>query len=261
MTPKAWEEQVSLITDEMNSFVGPMVTGLSRESDKRVELVGTGTFCEVANLKTIITCDHVASKDAFNFSVHPFDKIHRLKGPWLAKGQPLDVAIENHGIDDEVFPQNFVNETMIASKDHIIHHNEILYFFGYSGQNTVFAFDVLESKATGYCLQLNKDMQKDPYSAELLFKRSQLQFSDGTQERAKKEIRYDDPRGLSGSLIWDTQYLSSLSRNQHWSPKQAKVIGVLKQFVPDEEVLLFTPIKKVHEEFLDKIKVGDLKFS
>ena len=167
----------------------------------------------------------------------------------------MDLAIEIGGIDDGVFPQNFVNETMIASKDHEIHVGEIMYFYGYSGQNTVFAFDVLESKATGYCLQLNNDMQKDPYSAELLFKRCQLQFSNGTQDQAKKEIRYDDPRGLSGSLVWDTQYVSSINRKQNWSPKQSKVIGVLKRFVPDEDILLFTPIEKVHEEFFDQIQV------
>lgn len=55
------------------------------------------------------------------------------------------------------------------------------------------------------------------------------------------------PKGMSGSAIWDTKYVATLSSGAEWKPELAEICGVLWFYVgpPDLEVLFATKIEHI----------------
>ena len=95
-----------------------------------------------------------------------------------------------------------------------------------------------ETNGTGYCSQEKEPAQPDSQIFEIFWEPENSEFSGGTSENAKPQIRFDDPAGFSGSLVWNTRYLEMTAEGRKWSPEDAVVTGILRRFDPDTKSLL-----------------------
>jgi hypothetical protein len=59
-----------------------------------------------------------------------------------------------------------------------------------------------------------------------------------------------NPKGMSGSLLWDTKFVASLSSGNAWSPNKAEVCGLLWGAHEKPEVTVATKIEHVRATLL-----------
>ena len=70
-------------------------------------------------------------------------------------------------------------------------------------------------------------------------------WSNGTSAEARKNMKFSNPRGFSGSLVWNTRFLETGGDLTTWSPSDARVTGLLKRFEEENLLLLATPIERL----------------
>ncbi|MEI9412732.1 hypothetical protein [Mesorhizobium salmacidum] len=87
-----------------------------------------------------------------------------------------------------------------ARSHRIVEQAELLFFRGYSGENSRYGFGTHETNGSGYCSQ-EKHGSSDDQTFEMLWEPSKTEFTNGTSAEAKKVMKYDDPGGFSGSLV------------------------------------------------------------
>jgi hypothetical protein len=56
-----------------------------------------------------------------------------------------------------------------------------------------------------------------------------------------------NPKGMSGSLLWDTKFVSCLQRGISWNAEFARVCGVIWATWPNPEVVIATKIQFLHQ--------------
>lgn len=125
----------------------------------------------------------------------------------------------------------------------IYQYEELLFFYGYSGENSHYGFDVHETNGSGYITQQKQGATLDLSVIELLWPNGQQDWSERTTVKARQQMKFDDPAGFSGSLVWNTRFLETGADLTRWTPEQAVVTAVLKRFVPQDYTLLALPIE------------------
>lgn len=242
-----WMKKCDYVVSEMNNFVRSYVTPLSHESANRVRLIGTGSFIIRSGIHSIITCHHVGAEGEWklDYRLNSSDVIHRYSMRWLGIPEPVDVACTKDTLVALATEQPAIQPQQLALRHETSQKEELLYFFGFSGENSNFAFENLVSNGTGYLTQKNQEAASDGDLIELLWPQGAPNWSSETTEYAKKNMRFSDPRGFSGSLVWNTRFLEVGGNLDSWSPNYARVTGILKRFDPARSVLLATPIEKV----------------
>ena len=59
---------------------------------------------------------------------------------------------------------------------------------------------------------------------------SKTQHTAATSQEAREAVKFSDPRGLSGSLVWNTRYLEVTQAGGTWTPNKAVVTGLLRRW-------------------------------
>lgn len=104
---------------------------------------------------------------------------------------------------------------------------------------------------SGYCSQEKMTDRPDPQCFEIFWEPANAQFSVGTSADAKAQVRFDDPAGFSGSLVWNTRYLEVTNAGKSWSPEDAVVTGMLRRYDPDTNTLLALRVEQ-RTDWLEK---------
>jgi hypothetical protein len=127
--------------------------------------------------------------------------------------------------------------------------NELLFFKGYAGENSIFAFENLDTKASSYTTQAIKDVESadDRYFFLLHHKPEEIQFLD-------KKGRFENPSGFSGSLVWDTGYVEALSKGDSWKPEHARVTGMVCRWQTGDAGILVLRIEHLRSYLLHAIE-------
>jgi hypothetical protein len=245
LTPEEWSHICSHVVDQMNEHVRPFVVPLSNETESEVRLVGTGTFIRKAKSSTILTCEHVVREEPLNFRPYGGEEVYSYCGNWEVHHEPIDAAWTTGLHLTPELPARVVQPHQIAKQHNPSQSQELFFFYGYSGENSVYAFDTHMTNGTGYLTQLNCDAASDSGVIELLWPNGKQDWSEGTTPRARSDMRFSDPAGFSGSLVWNTRFLETGADLKRWTPEQAVATALLKRFVPEDKVLLATPIDAV----------------
>lgn len=244
MTKDEWDSCCSSVVDKMLAYVRPFVAPLSNETEHDVRLIGTGTFVDGAAGATILTCEHVVREGPLNYRPFGDDKVFAYRGDWITRRDPVDAAWTSSPI---TLPKMMVHSDQIATKHHLVRPEELLFFFGYSGENSTYAFDTHNTNGCGYLTQMNQNAVSESGDIELLWPNGEQKWSDKTTDEARNSIRFNDPAGFSGSLVWNTRFLEAGADLGKWEPKMARATAVLKRFVPEDNVLLATPIEALSD--------------
>lgn len=242
-----WLKKCDYVVNEMNNYVRSYVTPLSHEAEDFVRLIGTGSFIVRSGIPSIVTCHHVGVEGGWNldYRLSSSDVTYRYSRKWLSIPEPIDVACTQNMLVSLATEQPAIQPQQLALKHEPSQKEELLYFFGFSGENSNFAFEHLVSNGTGYLTQQNREAVSNGELIELLWPQGAPNWSSEATEKVKKNMRFGDPRGFSGSLVWNTRFLESGGKLDSWSPKSARVTGLLKRFDPERGVLLATPVEKI----------------
>lgn len=245
MTADEHNQLSGVIADRMNLYVREFVTPLSEESKTNVRLIGTGSFVKVGAKSSIITCEHVVRDRSLNFKFCDSEDVFGYRGDWQQHCQPVDVAISEEGLSSCPPTLQCISPNQIADCHTIMHDTELLYFYGFSGENSKLVMETLITYGVGYLTQQNRDMPDNETDFEILWPSGSEKLSPGTSDEARKLIRFSNPEGFSGSLIWNTRFMETGCNIDTWSPSDARVTGILKRFDQNNSVLIATRIEKV----------------
>lgn len=245
MTEEEWSRIFSDVADRMNDHVRSFVMPMSHASARDVRLVGTGTFIRGMSGTMIITCEHVAREVPLNFRPHGREEVYCYGGEWKLFAEPIDAAWTTGSLAAPVSPAKVVQPHQVAMHHDLAQPEELLFFYGYSDENSSYGFGVHQTNGIGYVTQQNRDAKPGPNAIELLWPNGKHEWSEGTTEEVRRKICFDNPAGFSGSLVWNTRFLETGGDLKQWTPDQAVVTALLKRFVPNEGILLASPIEAV----------------
>ncbi len=157
---EVWDTSVDVVTKVMNRMTRPVITPLASSSGTHVRLEGTGTYICVENSIYLLTCRHVAIRNADDFLLYGLDQPFKLENQYRLPETALDCALlpipALLWMDNEHSAAAVQLDPFIAQK-YERNPNELYYFHGFAGENANYAFKVHETNPTGYTTQVNQE--------------------------------------------------------------------------------------------------------
>lgn len=232
MTPREWTSICDRVTAAMLHFTHPFVTPLGTATASAVRLVGTGSYIGHGNRRLLLTCEHVARQQPMHYRFYGSDKVFEHRAPWCWDPHPIDAAVAL--ISDAAWAATPHSAREIATSVFAQKHStcdpaELLFFRGYSGENAHYAFGIHQTNGTGYCSQEVANSGDDQIF-EIFWRPEKAQFTSSTSEETRSEVKFENPKGFSGSLVWNTRYLERTAAGKQWSPADAVVTGLLRRW-------------------------------
>ena len=130
---------------------------------------------------------------------------------------------------------------------------EVLFFYGWTGENARYGFGVHETIGTGYCSQEIKGSGDREYF-EVFWDPQKTIIDKETDSEHNIQINIDDPRGFSGSLVWNTRYCEVTSQKKQWSPTDAVATGLLQRWNQKKKSLMVWRSERLREWIDDTMK-------
>lgn len=228
-----------VVTDRMKVFARPYVVILAG-GDERNPNIGTGTFLD-GNGVELLTCEHVARGDPSAYYLDETGSTQVRPGTWRADA--------NVAIDAAIAPINSSEWACVLgraeplpfsrfAKSHTAVSRELLFFRGIAGENASFvgALSVIAT-VTGYCSQ-EMEGSGDARVFEMLWEPGRGTITLGTAGEVADKLKQDDPRGFSGSLVWNTRFVELGCDLERWRPEDAVVTGLLRRYDSSTHTLL-----------------------
>ena len=240
MTPTQWKQINDQVTVAMLAHTRPFVTPLGTETETTIRLVGTGSYIQRNECRTLLTCEHVAREQPTHYRFHGSDDVFEHPGPWTMDKHPIDAAfapISDAAWGASAHRAATIPFTRFAAAHSIVEQAELLFFRGYAGENAHYAFGVHQTNGSGYCTQEKKDTG-DGQIFELFWEPGHTQFTSETSPDVRAEMKFENACGFSGSLVWNTRYLEVTRQNIEWSPEDAVVTGLLRRWDQETKTLL-----------------------
>jgi hypothetical protein len=264
-TKEEWDAASETVTREMNAYLAQFVTAVSKDHGDHGELVGSGTYIEIAGRTVILTNEHVAAEKKSGHLIHRFHdlgNLYRSTGDHLIAPAPADIAI---------LP---ISSTMWKATDHkakAITKNmilpahkclegELFVFMGFAGARSTFAFNTLFTRATSsVAREVPLPTNDSRFDAAV-----HLGVDYKPDLATKIEGSYDlpPPPGFSGSTLWNTRFVECSIAGTPWTPEQARVTGLVWGWPTNHGCIVATRAELLHG-FIDiaaqQIIAGELK--
>jgi hypothetical protein len=240
-----WNVICKMVTDEMKAHTRPFTSPLSNETEKHVQLQGTGTYVQFAGGRALFTCEHVSRKAPLNAGVYGSEDVLALKTPFK-ESRTRDLAYTP--IDDgfwvaTVHKAQCIPFDRFAAQHDPRHESELLFFRGFAGENSEYGFGMLDSIASAYLTQQVKTDVEDAEIFELFWEPLKTELTDVPPT---PDFKTDDPGGFSGSLVWNTRFMECQRANLEWSPERAVVTGMIRRWDTKSKTLLALRIEHVN---------------
>lgn len=242
---EVWRKLCNDVAEAMKVHTRPFVSPLSTETVREVRQVGTGSFLCWKGSRVLLTCAHVSAKGPLNFSFHGSENVFAATQPFVDE-KSLDagfVAVSDAEWAACKHDAQAISAEHFAEKHMLSNSMELFFFHGFAGENSHYAFDTLESGASGYVTQQSADAMEDDRIFELLWDPQQTTYVESTPMEVLKAMRFTNPGGFSGSLVWNTRFLEVTSSGQQWTPDCALVSGLLLRWDTSTKTLLVARVE------------------
>lgn len=243
MTRSQWDLTVNNVTDQMKTFTRPFVTPLVHEPLQGDPIFGSGTYVDLpmqkAHGRRLITCEHVVRHQPQQHRPFECDPLRELIGAVCSDRDPRDVATVT--VADPVWYRDPHQGSALPFGKFATRHapvpHEVLFFRGLAGENAYLGFGNLDAIVTGYSGQ-EKPGSGNSEIFEIEWEPTGTKITTGTTSSIAKRVKFDDPSGFSGSLVWNTRFVELGSNLQRWSPADAVVTGLLRRWDTQSKTLL-----------------------
>lgn len=240
MTPAQWLQIQEDVTERMKAHTRPFITPLGTETPQTVRLVGTGNYLERDGQRILLTCQHVASTQPMHYRFFGNDSVFEHRGAWRMDPHPIDAAgalLSDQAWTAVSHQAATVPLSGFAPKHETKERAELIFFYGFAGENADYGFEVHQTNGSGYCSQ-EKENTGDDQSFEIFWEPSNTRHTAATSQEARAAVKFCNPQGFSGSLVWDTRYLEVTQAGRTWTPEEAVVTGLLRRWDSQRQTLL-----------------------
>ncbi len=249
MTPERWTAICKQVTDDMLAHTRPFVTPLTTETQRNVRLVGTGSYVSREARRILLTCQHVAVIQPMHYRFYGSDDVFEHHGEWTMEKHPVDAAFAP--INDPAWAACSHQAQPIPYQRFGLRHApadraELLFFRGFSGENANYAFGVHQANGTGYATQ-EKENSGNHQFFELFWEPENIERTSQTSPDATNEMKFKEPGGFSGSLVWNTRYIEMTGQGAKWTPGDAVVTGLLQRWDEYTKTLLAWRVEHLRE--------------
>ena len=266
MSEAQWQEISVSVRDRMAAHVWPFVTPLSRSvSETRGLALGTGNYLLLRGSTYVLTNEHVIKKGAGAPMGHlpgPTDDYVACRDVFRSAGWPLDLALMRLGDEWRDATKSTIPATRLDESFSPV-QRELLFWLGFPGStatrhepvtkhNIRYSwFGELESRGVPMLTQLFPNPPKELKGYDsgkhvvVHFPARAAQNVDGSEEELP------NPQGMSGSLLWDTKFVASMSMGREWNPELAMVCALVWAAHPSPEVIVATKIEHLRSALLD----------
>jgi hypothetical protein len=253
-TAAEWKAISDQVTDAMRAYTRPFVTPLSSRRGSHVSLEGSGSYVLRNDHRLLLTCEHVARLSPLEHRFWGSEQDLRLRGSYAVEPHPIDAACNAvpeemwFGVDHNALTipyERFDNEHMIHDPE------ELLFFRGFASENAHFDMVEHQTDVSGYCSQQKQGVTPSPWIFEMPWEPDKTSISSQTSDEARARMKFSDPAGFSGSLVWNTRYMQCQQLGGAWHPGLADVTGLLQRYDPDTKTLLALRVEHLRA-FLEK---------
>jgi hypothetical protein len=250
----------------MLEFVKRFVTPLSlSHAHGRGQAHGTGNYVQLLGQTFILTNQHVAVGEkgaSLGHLPQPGADYVKCDEDVLMKPYPYDVGLIS--LKSHFNPGN--REILPASKFCRRFHpvnGELFFWLGYPGHKATSLDSASDNNlrynwfggtldAVGYPV-ITQHSPCEP--GEILFfdkeKHIALHYpSMATRNAGEPDVVSLNPKGMSGSLLWDTRYVACLQSGEEWRVEKARVCGLLNAAHTNPAVVVATKIEYVRRTIL-----------
>jgi hypothetical protein len=209
--PEEWEQHCHNVTrrmtDSVSSFSTPI--SISLNDDRTGKHLGTGSFHDLAGIKLLLSCEHVLtarSKSRLAHRLLGFDRYILIDGPGGSAPAPIDAAVAL--IPQAVWdgPQHR-SQAVPLNRVAVVHDpvpSELFFVHGFAFENSQFIYDELRTDGTAYLCSETPLPENPQLNLQFHFA---LEYRKDVATRAFGDRGLPNPRGMSGSLVWNTRFV------------------------------------------------------
>lgn len=258
MTDKKKLAEHFVIRDEMAKFLWPTVTPLSCAAlDDRGFALGTGNYVLIDGDFAIITNEHVIVEAESRHIGHlpgPSDDYVGCGPKFITDPWPIDLAIAQVGGKGPSADRRAITEdefcTRFAPAD-----DELLFFLGFPGSTATRREPVTQSNIRYSWFGKLESVGVPILTTVALVDAATLQAFDADRHvaihfptRAQRspdapEVKLPNPKGMSGSFLWDTRFRACQRSGTDWTPQQARICGLVWAAHEKPEVVVATKVE------------------
>lgn len=248
------------ITRDMLAAVNRYATPISISHGSWGQHWGTGSYLEDPSGALLLSNEHVLALHPSQALTHKFrnlDTIWQITGPCLRAPHPLDGALarvapavwQGHGQHGGAVPSSRIAPV------HAPVDCELLFVYGFAGQNARFAFGTMVADGTGYLCQetpggaalsgnaFNRLTSSGVFDPALHFA---VEHRPGPAHHVVGNGPLPLPAGMSGSLVWNTRYYETVLDGGTWNAGLAQVTGLVWGWDSTSGYLVATRIEQVN---------------
>jgi len=225
-----WRLMSDAVADQMTVFTRPYVSILAGGTVGMYTDIGTGTFIKKDEVQ-LLTCEHVARFNPSAYFLDGHGSLQLQPGTWKIEADTSkDVALAP--VPAEEWGKVGARAHPLPTSKFAPHHrpveHEILFFRGIAGENANYIGNFgVDAIISGYCSQEKLD-SGDQQIFEMLWCPAETSVTSSASDEVRTRVKYDNPAGFSGSLVWNTRFVELGCNLQKWSPSEAVVTGILR---------------------------------
>lgn len=261
-----FEEVCKEVLDRMVQHVGDFVTPISLATNEDRGIAwGTGNYVQLGKHVTLMTNAHVyedARGEPLSHLPGPTNQYVPCCHHFQVAGLPLDLAIMRLGQECKDSTKAIIPAWQLGERFDPT-EGEFLFFLGFPGSTAkrleliteynvrrVWFGEPIPNLAVPVLTQMFPDPIPDcdwfnsAYEVAIHFPAKARKTPGGPEEDLP------NPKGMSGSLLWDTKFVASLRSGHDWHPEDARVCGLIWGQHKNPDVSIATKIEHLRPKLL-----------
>ncbi len=269
MNEADWMERCATVRDAMAAHVWPRTCPIAAaEPGGRAYAWGTGNYVQLLGEGYLLTNSHVFTEASDvslgHLPVPDADFVHLARADlslW-----PVDLGLSLLDADRALHPSSFVVPREFDARFDPV-ADELLFWVGYPGTKALRHEPVTELKRRANWFDGPIEMPAVPFASQV--PQEAPPALQGFDANVHVAVHYPakahrtpgtledvpNPKGMSGSLLWDTKYVRCLRTGEEWSPEKARVCGLVWAAHPHPELVVATRIEHVVTEILRFVRL------
>ena len=251
---KQWDKSCSDVTDAMKVHTRPFIAPLSKETEDRVWLEGSGSYVCLDRHRVLLTCEHVSLTGPLDYRFNGSEVVYRVS-QGIVESKSLDISfapLSDQAWNATRHQADTIPYERFAYKHRLVNRGELVFFHGFSGENSGFALEALTSNASAYLSQQKEDVAPDDEIFEVFWEPQETAFTETTSQAVRKNVRYNNSGGFSGSLVWNTRFVEMTEMGKEWTPDDAVVTGLLRRWDTSTKTLLVLRVEHLRKWLEEK---------
>ncbi|MGF7151957.1 hypothetical protein FHS96_005625 [Sphingomonas zeicaulis] len=255
-TEDDWDAAVPAVARDMTAYLAARRAPIFEDLGDHGAGWGSGSFLRLGSGIFILTNEHVTKarrrKQVLTSQLREKDEIWRIIGNHVELPAPYDLALLP--VPNSVWSAPHGSTPIEIGQISVAHRpveGELLAFAGFAGQRVSFRFNNLFSEATCYVAReigLPTDSRVD---SRFHFG---IDYRPDLAENVVGNVGLPLPPGLSGSTVWNTNFVAAKMAGRAWTPDLAVVTGVVWGWPSDHGSIVATRAEYVRSFLLQAAK-------